>query len=438
MAFKSQFRELGQSYLAAIEGAIGCRIDAEISGKTYELADLTATLRRFYEVWSPDSIGLRTGWLDIGDGPPSYSEGPDLHSASEIEIPLRDKCRHDPGVFVMMTLKDMDRVRSLLMFADAILFWDPFEEAIEADAIIDSGTAQLGLAHLKPLRPLIKAGFVVPAQLARTRQSAETGTVPAGFAPNLMWQAALGSEEFNARVEFISDDEYELTLPKPDGLFASKGWLGHAENKVASLFLPDIVIPLMDFDSMSSYQQFCKSIDKDLKAREMQYVHQSLAFETGFILDPTKLTNEILLELRERDEIFVELRRAIIQAVEHYEDNIENGHSSSYIEEFNIAIGEAFRELKSRALVSNTWKEFVDESRSFSSRFLAKEFSAPIHSKAIFDDVIETAADAAVTSVANIALASLKTYGRYRNTKILMDVSGAIRENHESEKPVSI
>src|SRR3546814_18572201 len=89
----------------------------------------------------------------------------------------------------MMGLRDLDRVRSLLMFADAILFWDPFEEAIRDGRSIDRGVAETGLAQLMSLRPLLKAGIVVPAQLARTRAPASAGSPPAGFAPTLMWPA---------------------------------------------------------------------------------------------------------------------------------------------------------------------------------------------------------------------------------------------------------
>src|SRR3546814_13906364 len=92
------------------------------------------------------------------------------------------------------------------------------------------------------LLPLIKAGLVVPAQLARTRAPASDGSQPAGFASNLMWQAALGPEEFEKRVQLVSDTEYEL--PVPEGPLGAQGWLGPAENKVASLFLHDLVIPI--------------------------------------------------------------------------------------------------------------------------------------------------------------------------------------------------
>src|SRR3546814_775831 len=183
MAFKPRFKNLGREYLAAIEGAIGCPVDAAIKGKTFELADLTATLRRFYDNWSPESSGLLSGSVLYTDDPEDGFR--DLNSASEIEIPLRSQCKHDPGIFIMMGLRDLDRVRSLLMFADAILFWDPFEEAIRDGRSIDRGVAETGLAHLMSLRPLIKAGLVVPAQLARTRAPASDGSPTAGYASNL-------------------------------------------------------------------------------------------------------------------------------------------------------------------------------------------------------------------------------------------------------------
>jgi hypothetical protein len=321
------------------------------------------------------------------------------------------------------------------MFADAILFWDPFDEAVDSGTI-DRVVAEFALDDLRPLRPLIAAGLVVPAQLARTRVAEIEGSIQAKFVANLMWQAALGVDEFNKRLTWINKDKYRLAVP--EGPLAAKGWRGHAENKVASLFAPDIVIPHMDYRSLSSYQTFCKSIDDGLRAREVEYFHKSLAFETGFLLDPEKLTNLILLELRKRDSIFVALRNTVVNAMDRYEESVSSGGSAAFVEELNIELQDAFRELKARALVSNTWKEYVDESRSFSTRFMAKVFSAPLHGKLMFADWFESFSDAASISVANVMVASLKTYARYGNTKVLMDMAGAIREHHEAGTTIAI
>lgn len=436
MSAKTRFKELGHAYLDQIEGALGCRIDAVYVGKEFELADLTATLKRFYGSWSPESEGLRSGevvdWSDepeVDDGSP-----PELHSAEKIEVPLRSQCRNDPGIFIIMGIRDDAQIRSLLMFADAILFWDPFEQAIDRSGSIDQGVAELGLAYLRPLRPLIEAGLVVPAQVARTAMGGDS--IRANFAPNLMWQGALGNEEFEKRVRNINAEEYQLSVP--EGPLAARGQLGHAENKVASLFLPDIVIPLMDYEDLSSYQKFCKNIDRGLKSRELDYFHKSLAFETGFIIDPDKLTNESLLDLRQRDVIFSTLRKTIIEAVANYEKAVAAGTSADFIQEFDIELKTAFQDLKSKALVSNTWKEFVDESKSFSSRLTTKIFTAPLHGKQMVGDWFESLNDTAPTSVANLLVASLKTYARYRNTKILMDMCGAIREHSEDKSVISV
>src|SRR3546814_4028632 len=139
MAFKPRFKNLGREYLAAIEGAIGCPVDAAIKGKTFELADLTATLRRFYDNWSPESSGLLSGSVLYTDDPEDGFR--DLNSASEIEIPLRSQCKHDPGIFIMMGLRDLDRVRSLLMFADAILFWRSEEHTSELQSLMRNSYA---------------------------------------------------------------------------------------------------------------------------------------------------------------------------------------------------------------------------------------------------------------------------------------------------------
>jgi hypothetical protein len=251
-----------------------------------------------------------------------------------------------------------------------------------------------------------------------------------------MWQGALGKEEFESRLTTLADGN--LNLPVPEGPLESKGWLGHAENKVASLFMPDIVVPLMDYDMLGSYQKFCVSIDNDLKAREVDYVHQSLAFETGFLLDPEKLTNDVLLDLRGRDFIFEELRSTIVETVEAYEDAIATGASATFIEEFNIRLQKGFSDLKAKALVSNTWKEFVDERKSLSSRFLTKVVSAPLRGKEMLSDLYETSLDSTTTSVANVVVASLKTYSRYRNTKVLMEIAGAIRDHHDEGTSTSI
>ena len=433
MGFKDRFKELGRDYLDAIEGAVGCRLDANYPGKTYELKDLTATLRRFYAKWSSESAGLVPGHVDYGDG--LIEKSTDFHLADEIEVPLRQSCKNEAGIFIMMRPTRPDRVRSLLMFADAILFWDPLEEAA-ARGVIDGGVASLALSMLIPLRPLIAAGLVVPAQVAQTRVSDQDEALGVGFPTGLMWQGALGMPEFENRLTQVGADE--LALSVPEGPFASHGWLGHAENKVASMFLPDIVIPLMDYDTLSSYQKFCESIDGGLKAKEVEYVLQSLAFETGFLLDPEKLTNDVLLDLRDRDAIFAELRSTIIDAVASYEDSVATGHSASFIDEFNARLAHSFRDLKAKALISNTWKEFVDESKSLSSRFLVKSLAAPLTGKGIVSDWFETLTDASVTSVGNIAVASLKTYTRYRNTKVLMDLSGAIRENFDEGTAIEI
>lgn len=432
MGFKSRFEKLGREYLAAIEGAIGCRLDAEYTGLTFQLADLTATLQRFYENWASESEGLRGGYVDFWRKPTGSRK--DFHLANAIEIPLREQCKNDPGVFMMMQLNDPERIRSILMFADAVLFWDPFEEAVGTGSI-DSGVSGLGLSMLKPLRPLIAAGLVVPAQLAQTRVSNKTEANGVSFPNGLMWQGALGKEEFEKRLTSRSDGDLELHVSYP---LESRGWLGHAENKVASLFLPDIVIPLMDYDSLSSYEQFCISIDQGLKAREVDYVHKSLAFETGFLLDPEKLTNGVLLDLRGRDYIFEELRSTIVDAVKAYEDAIATGASGTFIEEFNIRLQKGFQDLKAKALVSNTWKEFVDERKSLSSRFMTKVVSAPLRGREFMSDMRESFVDSSTTSVANIAVAALKTYSRYRNTKVLMDVAGAIRDHHDVSTSTSI
>lgn len=435
MGFQKRFEQLGRDYLDAIEGAIRYRLDAEYTGITFELADLTATLQRFYEKWSSESEGLRSGYVNYGAELDGDETTRDLHTADEIEIPLRKQCKDDPGIFIMMSLNDSDRIRSILMFADSVLFWDPFEEAV-GRGFIDHGEAAWGLSMLRPLRPLIAAGLVVPAQLAQTRAVKTEEARSVDFPPTLMWQGALGAEEFERRLSPLGKEDFSLSVP--EGPLRSNGWLGHAENKVASLFLPDIVIPLMNYDRLGSYQKFCRSIDSDLKSREIEYTHKSLAFETGFLLDPDKLTNEALLELRDRDVIFSELRATILETVERYEDAVAAGASASFIEEFNIRLQEGFRDLKAKALVSNTWKEFVDEGQSLSSHFLMKVVTTPLRSKELFADMIESFGDAATSSAANLAVASLKTYSRYRNTKVLMDFAGAIRSSHDDETTISI
>lgn len=436
MRFQDQFKKLGRDYLAAIEGAIGCRLDADYPGKSYRLADLTAALRRFYGDWGLESSSLQSGFADYGDEPGGLGSCHKVHLADEIDAPLRRRLKNEPGIFIMMNLDEPDRVRSLLMFADALLFWDPFEEPV-GHGTIGSDSAAYCLSMLKPLRPLIEQGLLVPAQLAQTRVE-NGGDEPLGvdFPFCLMWQGILGQEEFEKRLRVLGEGEFSIDVP--EGPFAAKGMLGHADNKLASLLLPDVVIPLIDYDDLSEYQAFCRSIGSPLKAREIEYIHKSLSFETGFLLNPAKLTNDLLLELRDRDDIFAELRSTILTAVERYEEAVTTGASARFIDEFNVRLQEGFRELKAKALVSNTWKEFVDESRSFSAHFLVKVFSAPLRGQDVLSDFLEAISSASTTSVANIAVASLKTYARYRNTKVLMDVASSIRETHDKGTRITI
>lgn len=435
MSFKKHFKEIGLAYLGAIEGAVGCPIDANYTGKTYLISDLNATLQRFYSEWSTESISVRYGEvIDKNIGGEDKSIG-NLNSAASIDNGLREKCRDDPGIFFIMNLKDIEKIRSLLMFADAIFFWDPFEETFSQKNQIDSGVAGLGLSLLAPVRSLIAEGLLIPAQIGMTKSSESEQAEGVEFDSQLMWQGALSPKEFVNRLTDTSEKKYELSVP--EGILAAKGYRGHAENKMASLIMPDVVIPVMDYESISKYEEFCKNSDRHLTYRELEYIYQSLPFETGFILDPTKLTNEILLDLRERDSIFCAMRTAILTAIENYEKHIGEDDAAKFIQEFNVEIQSAFRELKEKALVSNTWKEYVDESRSFSTRFLAKSIPNLVNGTVI-SDMMESLTNSGITSIGNVLAASLKTYSRYRNTKIFMDVAASIRESHSQNDIVRV
>jgi hypothetical protein len=423
---KRAFQQLARAYLDAVEGAVGCRIDAGYTGKTFVLSDLTATLKNFYSEWSPESTGLKSGEIiGLNEHPRGTKH---LHSAQSIDVPLRSRCINEPGIYIIMDIQKPDRIRSILMFADVVLFWDPFELAIRDTGWISKDDAELALSYLMPLRPLIAAGLLVPAQVARTRAPGTDGSTRAEFASNLMWQGALGAEEFERRTKHISSEKYQLSVP--EGPFAARGLLGHAENKIASLFLPDIVIPLIDYQEFSTYDDFCESIDRGLKSREIEYFRKSLLFDTGFVINSENISNELLLELRERDILFATVRETILKAVEGYEAAVQDGLSASFIEEFNVEIQNAFRSLKEKAIVSNTWKDYVDQSKTLSTNFVAKILTSPLRGKSMIKDSTETLIDTAIGSVANVALASLKTYTRYKNTKVLLDVVGAIRDNH--------
>lgn len=435
MGAKSSFRKLGEAYLAAVEGAIGCRVDADYPNKTFQLADLAATMHQFYEEWAPTADGLTTGVL-VGEGSMSNGQG-DLHSAREIKPKLREACEDEPGIYFIIQLNMPKRIRSLLMFADAILFWDPLENSFRQQGV-DSEIVALALDYIRELRPLIAEGLVVPAQLARARKTGEAPTIATSFEDALAWQSALGKEGFESRTVATGPDSFELTVPEKDGFMAIAGLRGHSENKLASLLLPDLVVPLMDYSSLGDYQDFCVSLDATITPHELKYVHESLAFDSGFILDPDKIDSAMLIELRDRDAIFHALRQTLVDAVQEYETQLAAGQGAMFIRIFNQRLQNAFRELKEKAIVSNTWKEFVDESRTFSGKVLAKVATAPLTGKAIAADMFEAAASNGVSSAGALMAASLKTYVRYRNTKVLMDFAGAIRDKQPTPGPISI
>lgn len=435
MDASKRFKRLGQAYLTAVEGAVGARLDAGYSGKTFEFADLAATLRRFYVDWAPRVDGLSAGEVVLtSEG--TRASWTNLHSADTIAPPLRDACRGSSGIYLMARLNDPDRIRSLLMFADAILFWDPLEESFRGGGL-DTGIVDFALQELRELRPLIAAGLVVPAQLARAKtDDAERGTITSHFANTLMWQGVLGHEVFNRSVQPIGEDTFEVEVPSE--LMTAKGYLGYAENKLAATFLPDLVVPLMDYSSLSSYQGFCRGLDEQLQARQVLFAHQSLAFETGFLIDPEKLDNEKLLELRERDVVFRKFRDTVASSVQHYENELATGHGAKFVSTFNSQVQRAFADLKDAALVSNTWKEFVDERRSLSTRILAKVAEVPLTGKILFNELHEVVADASATSAGNLLAAAYKTYSRYRNTKVLLDFVAAVREVHDEDDSIEI
>lgn len=435
MGAKAKFRELGEAYLSAVEGAIGCRVDADYPNKTFQLADLAATMHRFYDEWAPTAEGLATGTL-VGEG--SMSVGPgDLHSAREIKPKLRDACVDEPGVYFIIQLDMPKRIRSLLMFADAILFWDPLENSFLRHGV-DSEIVAEALGYIRELRPLIAEGLVVPAQLARAREPGVAPTIETSFEDTLAWQSALGKDGFESRTVPTVPGSFELTVPEEDGYLAIAGLRGHSENKWASMLLPDVVVPLMDYSSLGDYQAFCKSLDASIAPHELKYMHESLAFESGFLIDSDKIDNAMLIELRDRDAIFHTLRKTIVEAVQEYETQLAAGQGGKFIRIFNERLQNAFRDLKEKAIVSNTWKEFVDESRTFSGKVLAKVATAPLAGKALAADMFEAATSNGVTSAGALMAASLKTYARYRNTKVLMDFAGAIRDNQPVPPPISI
>lgn len=430
------FKNLGQAYLAAVEGAIGCRLDAGYHGMTFALADLAATLRRFYLDWAPAVEGLSTGKVFL-NSEKARQEWMDLHSAEAITPPLRESCHATSGIYLVDRQRYPDRIRSLLMFADAILFWDPLEDAFRGGGL-DSGIVDFALAELRAVRPLVAAGLVVPAQVIRARTDTETenGTIRSAFAENLMYQGALGRDAFKQATQKAADGSFEVDVSFE--MMTAKGYRGHAENKLAATLLPDVVVPLMNFSSLSTYQGFCKALDEQLLARQVEFVHQSLAFETGFLIDPDKLNNEKLLELRERDVIFQAFRETVLSSVQRYEDELATGHGAKFITSFNAEMTKAFADLKDAAHVSNTWKEFVDERRSLSTRIVAKVAEHPLLGKHLFDELSEVALDAGATSVGNLLAAATKTYKRYRNTKILMDFAASVRDVHEDDDVISV
>ncbi|MBO9623925.1 MAG: hypothetical protein J7500_14545 [Sphingomonas sp.] len=430
------FKKLGQAYLDAVEGAVGCRLDADYHGKTFAYADLTATLRRFYLEWAPVVENLSTGQVYL-NAEGARQEWMKLHSADSISPRLRESCRTTSGIYLVDRLQHPERIRSLLMFADAILFWDPLEDAFRGGRL-DPAIVDFALAELRAVRPLIAAGLVVPAQVIRAKTDTETldGTIRSQFAENLMYQGALGRDAFKQAAKTIEDGSFEVDVPSE--MMTAKGYLGYAENKLAATILPDVVIPLMNFNSLSSYQDFCKALDEQLLARQIEFVHQSLAFETGFLIDPDKLNNEMLLELRERDVIFRSFRETVLQSVQRYEDELATGHGAKFITTFNAEMKKAFADLKEAAHVSNTWKEFVDERRSLSTRIVAKVAEHPLLGKHLFDELGEVALDAGATSLGNLLAAATKTYKRYRNTKILMDFAASVRKVHEEDDVITI
>ena len=426
MSSKARFKAVGQAYLAALEGAIGCPIDADYPGKTFDLADVAATLRRFYLEWAPQTEGLSQGTavMRYGNRKEHWS---DLHTASGIAPPLRDQTVTESGIYIVTQLNNPERIRSLLMFADAILFWDPLEESFRGDRL-DSEIVSTALAHLQPLRSLIAEGLVIPAQLARSHRAEDEDTERTHFENTLMWRGALGKDRFSASHTETGPNTFEVEVPP--AMRTAKGFLGYAENKLAAMFLPDVVIPLMSYDSLSDYQEFCRNIDDELQAREVRFAHESLAFETGFIINPERLDNSLLLELRDRDVIFSTFRSTVVEAMRRYEEEVATGHATDFLPVFNETLQAAFRDLKDKALVSNTWKEFVDEQRSFGGRILAKVATTPLTAQTLLQDLAEAAKEGSISSAGNLLAATFKTYSRYRNTKLLMDLAGAVREVH--------
>ncbi|MEM1196330.1 MAG: hypothetical protein AAGH57_09525 [Pseudomonadota bacterium] len=426
------FQELGRDYLEAIEGAVGCPIDAKYPGLSFDSRDLQATLHRFYRKWALRASQLRSGYVDFGL---EENHGQTITEGVSIEHPLRPQMRDDVGIFLMCQITDATKIRSILMFADAVFFWDPFEMSL-SNGTFNADIAELGLAYLMPLRPLIKAGLVIPAQMAFVHQGQDLQAERAYFPTTLMWQAALGMEEYAQRRSDTSNGEFKLSVP--EGILHSQGYLGHAENKAASLFLPDVMVPMMDWSNFPSYQAFCTKLDRDLFPRQLEYRHKVNVFESGFILDPAQITNDMIVDLRGRDLIFKKFRQTVLKSIEDYENAVADHPRTEFIQEFNINMQQAFVDLKASALVSNTWKEYVDESRSFSSSVVTKIASSPLLGKEVWKDMGEAFESASVSSVGNLLASSLKTYSRYRNTKILMDFAGAIRENHREENIVSI
>lgn len=421
---KEILKTIGKQYIASIEEAIGGELKPENEGLRFSYEALFSSIEVFYETWSLRSEKETQLFWDEADGRPTPCEISD-----EIQSPVRDQIaeKATPGIYLLFQIDQQVEIKSTLMFADAILFWDPFELILADNQGSKSGfDVELTLGLLYGLRDLILEGLVVPAQVRASRIGLGNGILlHSQFEVPLMIQGALGLKAFNDRVTTSSNSD--LTI-KAD-LEEMKGYRGHAENKFVQMMMPDIAVPMMDQGIREEYLDFCSNLEKPALWREIEYFTRSLSFESGFVIDGTKLDGKQLIELRKNDSIFEAFRSAITDAVEDYEKALKEGYSVNFITEFNIRIADEFKKLKAAGTVSNIWKYYIDESKSFSKKIVAKVSEHPFDPGSILHDVQDHFGDIARPSIVNLVAGCLKTYTRYRNTKLFLEVAACIRDN---------